>query len=298
MTPSNPIRTGKPSWLRRKLPSGPQYEQIRAMIGKGQLHTVCQEANCPNQFECFSARTATFLIMGAICTRGCRFCQAGMIYRPVRERSPDSLTNICDQSISSTGYEDISLLSLSTGDYGCIVPLMEQLMLRYASQNIAVSLPSLRAGTLTPELMKLIKTVRKTGFTIAPEAGSQRLRDVINKGIDKETILASAEALVAAGIPNLKLYFMVGLPTETDEDIAALIDLVDRSARRFPRGVAVNISPFVPKAHTPFQWQAAPDPKVVKGRLAAIEKGDRLLAIMTGEWIRALRAFSGEPLRR
>ncbi|MGD9174714.1 MAG: TIGR03960 family B12-binding radical SAM protein, partial [Desulfobacterales bacterium] len=160
------------------------------------------------------------------CTRGCRFCQAGMIYRPVRERSPDSLTDLCDQSISSTGYEDISLLSLSTGDYGCIVPLMERLMLRYASQNVAVSLPSLRAGTLTPELMELIKTVRKTGFTIAPEAGSQRLRDVINKNISDTEIIKTVKDAFDLGWQVIKLYFMIGLPTETEADLKALVDLV------------------------------------------------------------------------
>ena len=195
------------------------------------------------------------------CTRGCRFCQAGMIYRPVRERSPDSLTNICDQSISSTGYEDISLLSLSTGDYGCIVPLMEQLMLRYASQNIAVSLPSLRAGTLTPELMKLIKTVRKTGFTIAPEAGSQRLRDVINKNISDSDIIKTVKNAFDLGWQVIKLYFMIGLPTETEADLKALVDLV-KSLRQIKnntgrRGkINVSVATFIPKPHTPFQWAA------------------------------------------
>ena len=142
------------------------------------------------------------------CTRGCRFCQAGMIYRPVRERSPDSLLALCDKAVGATGYEDISLLSLSTGDYGCIVPLMSRLMSHYAADNVAVSLPSLRAGTLGPELMKLIKTVRKTGFTIAPEAGSQRLRDVINKNITEDDIVSTARQAFASGVKGVKLYFM------------------------------------------------------------------------------------------
>ena len=195
------------------------------------------------------------------CTRGCRFCQAGMIYRPVRERSPDSLTDLCDQSISSTGYEDISLLSLSTGDYGCIVPLMERLMLRYASQNVAVSLPSLRAGTLTPELMKLIKTVRKTGFTIAPEAGSQRLRDVINKNISDTEIIKTVKDAFDLGWQVIKLYFMIGLPTETEADLEALVDLVKslrqikKTAGRWGK-INVSVATFIPKPHTPFQWAA------------------------------------------
>jgi radical SAM family uncharacterized protein/radical SAM-linked protein len=193
------------------------------------------------------------------CTRGCRFCQAGMIYRPVRERSPDSLIALCDQSVSATGYEDISLLSLSTGDYGCIVPLMSRLMERYAADNVAVSLPSLRAGTLTPELMKLIKTVRKTGFTIAPEAGSQRLRDVINKNISESEIMATVKDAFDLGWRVIKLYFMIGLPTETVEDLKALVDLVKtlrhiKSAAGRRGKINVSIATFIPKPHTPFQW--------------------------------------------
>ena len=193
------------------------------------------------------------------CTRGCRFCQAGMIYRPVRERSPDSLLALCDRSIQATGYEDISLLSLSTGDYGCIVPLIERLMSRYAAQNVAVSLPSLRAETLTPQLMELIKTVRKTGFTIAPEAGSQRLREVINKNISDAEIMATVKDAFDLGWQVIKLYFMIGLPTETAEDLKALVDLV-RALRKIKnrsrhRGqINVSVATFIPKSHTPFQW--------------------------------------------
>ena len=206
------------------------------------------------------------------CTRGCRFCQAGMIYRPVRERSPDSLLALCDQSVSATGYEDISLLSLSTGDYGCIVPLMERLMSRYAAEHVAVSLPSLRAGTLTPELMKLIKTVRKTGFTIAPEAGSQRLRDVINKNISETEIMATVKNAFDLGWQVIKLYFMIGLPTETVADLKALVDLVKalRQIKR-PAGhrgkINVSVATFIPKPHTPFQWAC---------QLSLAESEDRL----------------------
>lgn len=193
------------------------------------------------------------------CTRGCRFCQAGMIYRPVRERSPDALLALCDQSIGSTGYEDVSLLSLSTGDYGCIVPLMERLMSHYATRNVAVSLPSLRAGTLTPELMKLIKTVRKTGFTIAPEAGSQRLRDVINKNISDDEIYKTVKDAFDLGWQGIKLYFMIGLPSETEADLKALVDLVKslrqtKNAARRRGKINVSVATFIPKPHTPFQW--------------------------------------------
>jgi len=193
------------------------------------------------------------------CTRGCRFCQAGMIYRPVRERSPEHLLTLSASSSAATGYEDISLLSLSTGDYGCIIPLMERLMARFASDHVAVSLPSLRAGTLTPELMKLIKKVRKTGFTVAPEAGSQRLRDVINKNISEKEIVDTVKDAFNLGWQVIKLYFMIGLPTETDDDLEALVGLVKKLRKikgsNGRRGkINVSVATFIPKSHTPFQW--------------------------------------------
>ncbi len=195
------------------------------------------------------------------CTRGCRFCQAGMIYRPVRERAPQNLLALAAECLAATGYEDLSLLSLSTGDYSCIVPLLQQLMRRQVREQVAVSLPSLRAGTLTPELMGLIKKVRKTGFTIAPEAGSQRLRDVINKNISEAEIIATVTDAFNLGWQVIKLYFMIGLPTETDEDLEALVALVKKLRRIRGAGgrrgkINVSVATFIPKAHTPFQWAA------------------------------------------
>ncbi len=195
------------------------------------------------------------------CTRGCRFCQAGYIYRPVRERHPDTVRNLIDQMLSHSGHDEISLLSLSTGDYSAIETLMQNLMGCYADQQVAVSLPSLRVGSLTPALMNEIKKVRKTGFTLAPEAGSERLRQVINKGILEEDLIESARTAFELGWRVIKLYFMIGLPTETDEDLAALVDLAARvkAAGRSTQGgadVNVSVSTFVPKAHTPFQWDA------------------------------------------
>ena len=193
------------------------------------------------------------------CTRGCRFCQAGMIYRPVRERSMETLVNLLEASMAATGYEDMSLLSLSTGDYECIVPLMEHLMTRCEHSRTAVSFPSLRAGTLTPQLMGLVKKVRKTGFTIAPEAGSQRLRDVINKNIEEADIITSVENATRLGWRVIKLYFMVGLPTETIKDLQAIVSLVSKLRKikvKDRKGIKINVSiaTFIPKPHTPFQW--------------------------------------------
>jgi radical SAM family uncharacterized protein/radical SAM-linked protein len=195
------------------------------------------------------------------CTRGCRFCQAGYIYRPVRERQPETIRKIVDNLLRQSGYDEVSLLSLSTGDYSAIEVLMQDLMGCYADQRVAISLPSLRVGSLTPELMNEIKKVRKTGFTLAPEAGSERLRQVINKGILAEDLVTSARAAFELGWRVIKLYFMIGLPTETAEDLDAIVDLSARvkAAGRGTQGgadVNVSVSTFVPKAHTPFQWDA------------------------------------------
>ncbi|MEZ4524529.1 MAG: TIGR03960 family B12-binding radical SAM protein [Desulfobacterales bacterium] len=192
------------------------------------------------------------------CTRGCRFCQAGMIYRPVRERSPETLLSLSESALASTGYEDISLLSLSTGDYSCIDFLMSRLMDRCEASHTAISLPSLRAGTLSPELMEQIRKVRKTGFTIAPEAGSQRMRDAINKNITHQDIFDTVRDAFAAGWQVIKLYFMIGMPTETQEDVEAIAELV-RDLRKIKGAgrkgkINVSVGTFIPKPHTPFQW--------------------------------------------
>ncbi len=194
------------------------------------------------------------------CTRGCRFCQAGYIYRPVRERSPATILELAERSLKATGYDEISLLSLSAGDYSCITPLITALMNRYASDRIAVSLPSLRVGTLTDELINEIRRVRKTGFTLAPEAGSERLRSVINKNITESGLLDTAFNVYKAGWRLVKLYFMIGLPGETNEDVSEISRLsseVKQQARRCGKSgeVNVSVSSFVPKAHTPFQWE-------------------------------------------
>jgi radical SAM family uncharacterized protein/radical SAM-linked protein len=194
------------------------------------------------------------------CTRGCRFCQAGYIYRPVRERDPHRLLEIIDQSIQRTGYDDVSLLSLSTGDYTAISPLLRSLMRRYADEKVAISLPSLRVGTLTKGLIEEIKRVRKTGFTLAPEAATERLQGIINKITDEKELLETASQVFDAGWNLLKLYFMVGLPSEDQEDLEGIVSLSQRIARQGGRGkrrgnVNVSVSTFVPKPHTPFQWE-------------------------------------------
>jgi radical SAM family uncharacterized protein/radical SAM-linked protein len=191
------------------------------------------------------------------CTRGCRFCQAGMIYRPVRERSVEQIMQLAEQGISNSGFGELALLSLSTGDYSCLADLLLKLMDRFAEERVSISLPSMRVGTLTPEVIAQIKRVRKTGFTVAPEAGTDRLREVINKGITEADLLAGCRDAFAAGWSVLKFYFMLGLPTETLDDVDAIVELAAR-ARQEAKGkraeINVSVSTFVPKPHTPFQW--------------------------------------------
>ncbi len=193
------------------------------------------------------------------CTRGCRFCQAGMIYRPVRERHPDSLLRHAEEALRNTGYEDLSLLSLSCGDYRCLQPLLRVLMDRFEEDRVSVSLPSLRIDSLDPAWMEQIKRVRKTGFTLAPEAGNDRLRRIINKGLTQEEILRTAERVFGAGWNLIKLYFMVGLPGEKETDLKDMVSLVKEVALmggKKGRRAKVNasVAAFVPKSHTPFMW--------------------------------------------
>lgn len=192
------------------------------------------------------------------CTRGCRFCQAGIIYRPVRERSPEQILRLAEEGIGASGFEELALLSLSSGDYSCMGPLLVKLMDTFAKQRVSVSLPSMRVGTLTPEIMEQIKRVRKTGFTVAPEAGTDRLRQVINKGITEEDLLDTCNSAFDLGWKLIKFYFMFGLPTETQADLDAIPELALKGLRAGSgpgRRITVSAATFVPKPHTPFQWE-------------------------------------------
>ncbi|MGE5855112.1 MAG: TIGR03960 family B12-binding radical SAM protein, partial [Syntrophaceae bacterium] len=189
------------------------------------------------------------------CTRGCRFCQAGMVWRPVRERSPSTLLTMAEEALEATGYDEITLLSLSSGDYSRIEPLLKELMDRYSERRVALGLPSLRTETLSPALIEQIRKVRKTSFTLAPEAGTRRLRDIINKGNTEEDLIATARRIYEGGWKSIKLYFMIGLPGEQEEDLEGIADLAHRVMREGRgRQVTVGLSTLVPKPHTPFQW--------------------------------------------
>lgn len=194
------------------------------------------------------------------CTQGCRYCQAGMIYRPLRERPLEEILDTADQLLASTGYEELSLVSLSSCNYTRIENLVKTLLARHGQNYTSISLPSLRIDSFSVELAKMFQGTRKTGLTFAPEAGSQRLRNVINKVINDEDILTAAEAAYSSGWHRIKLYFMIGLPTETMEDVQAIAALV-KQVRDMGRGaqgrkaqVSVSVGTFTPKPHTPFQW--------------------------------------------
>jgi radical SAM family uncharacterized protein/radical SAM-linked protein len=219
------------------------------------VHPICPILPC---MKVIHDRLSVEIARG--CKRGCRFCQAGFIYRPYRERSLDQVEELIDRGLAATGYEEISLLSLSAGDYSAIGKLLADVMGRYEGEKVALSLPSLRIDTLTQQVMDQILRVRKTGFTVAPEAGTPRLREVINKDIDENGLFEASWNLCQRGWKSVKLYFMIGLPTEREDDLLAVAGLSERLSRvrgsgRASMQVNASVSTFVPKAHTPFQWE-------------------------------------------
>lgn len=197
------------------------------------------------------------------CTRGCRFCQAGMIYRPVRERKPETILALAEEQLKNTGHEELSLLSLSTSDHSCFEPLALELVKKCAEKHVNLSLPSLRLDSFSFNVLNEIQKYKKSGLTFAPEAGTQRLRNVINKSITEEDIYGAVRKAIELGWKQIKLYFMIGLPTETYEDLDGIAEIAKnildinyeingRKGGRF--NVTVSVSNFVPKPHTPFQW--------------------------------------------
>ena len=193
------------------------------------------------------------------CTEGCRYCNAGVIYRPTRERAPEDIIEQMDTVLKNTGYEEVSFLSLSISDYSQLSALMRSSRQTLAGKNINVSFPSMRLDSFTPEIAAFASSVRKSGFTFAPEAGSERLRRVINKNISSEDLFKSLQIALDNGWKLIKFYFMIGLPTETEEDVEAIADLIDavvKISNAYGRiRFNISVSPFSPKPHTPFQWE-------------------------------------------
>lgn len=225
------------------------------------------------------------------CSHGCRFCQAGMIYRPIREKSVETLLAQARTQAWNSGYDDMALLSLSTADYTCVEGLMGRLLEEHAPQGVGVSLPSLRVDAFSVNLAARTQEVRKSGITLAPEAGSQRMRDVINKGVTEEQILTAAAAAFSQGYTRVKLYFMLGLPYESDSDLKGIAELCQKILRlgrehkpaeiKKPIQISLGVSSFVPKCDTPFQWQP-------QDSLAELKRKQELLR----EYIKPLRSVT------
>ncbi len=247
------------------------------------------------------------------CIRGCRFCQAGFIYRPVREKSPETINSQAKALCEATGYDEISLSSLSTSDYTKLEPLLTKMLEWTDKNNISISLPSLRIDNFPKELLEKLNHVRKSGLTFAPEAGTQRLRDVINKNITEDEIIRTCKTAFQGGYTSVKLYFMLGLPTETDEDLKGIADLAQKIVDEFyamedrPKGksvnVSVSVSTFVPKAFTPFQFESQIDRdemvrrqkyllSCVKTRKVSVGWHDSAVSFLEGVFARGDRRLS------
>lgn len=219
------------------------------------------------------------------CTRGCRFCQAGTIYRPLRERPEEEVLEAADELLRNCGYSELSLLSLSTSDYPGIEGLVNTLVARYRDHYLKLSLPSLRVNSASIGLMDSLATGKKTGLTFAPEAGSERLRQVINKSLSEEELLQTIRTAAEKGWSGIKLYFMLGLPTETSDDIESIVQTVrqvcrvGRERQRRPFNVRLSASAFVPKAHTPFQWVPQNTEEELRAKVEVLRLGLRRLGV-------------------
>ncbi len=274
---------------------GPTNEKVPARIRK-RIERNLNDAPYPETMivpyaEAVHDRIVLEIMRG--CTRGCRFCQAGMLYRPVRERSVEKLMDLAEKLVAATGYEEISLSSLSSGDYSQLSELVRQLMDRFKAQRVGVSLPSMRLDSLVGQTLAETAEVRKGGLTLAPEAGTQRLRDVINKGVTEQDLRTAVTDAFQNGWSSVKLYFMLGLPTEVDEDLTAIGDLakvVEDAYYAVPKGqrapglrITVSAATFVPKPFTPFQW-CAQDTLPEIGRKQAVLRGALKRKSVTFNW--------------
>lgn len=280
----------------------PKYDDVKPKV-KRRIITDYNEVEYPDKLvvpytEIVHDRIMLETMRG--CTRGCRFCQAGMIYRPVREKKTEKLLELADKLVKSTGYDEISLTSLSICDYSDIQNLINKLVEKYREKNIGIALPSLRIDSFSVDLIKEIQKVRKTGLTFAPEAGTQRMRDVINKGVTEENLMDSVTSAFKSGWSTIKLYFMIGLPYETIEDVCGIADLAQKVADAYYRipkeerkkglKITVSTSILIPKPFTPFQWVPMENIEAVREKIVALRKKIRNRAI-TYNWHESLVSY-------
>ena len=266
----------------------PTHTEVPRVVSKRQVETLPPTLTTPVMPFIQTVHDRASIEIQRGCTRGCRFCQAGIIYRPLRERSHEEVVQAVEDLMNNCGYNEFSLVSLSTSDYQDLPTLVRELHRKFGDRGISVSLPSLRVETVSVDLVEALEPTKKGGFTFAPEAGSQRLRQAINKPLTEEDLLNAVEAAFSHGWTHIKLYYMIGLPTETMEDVACIPEMVRKAmklGRKYVGGrarISVSCNIFVPKPHSQYQWAPQETPEQIAPKIKALQEGLRIKGVHLG----------------